>query len=164
MCIRVTSDSQSITPWRQPQRDFLPLSNLLEGGRSSCKWWFKVPPAPNCHPTVYETHPWLWNPGTLLQLPVAVTACSGPNCNWCQLDNGSPQHFWINQSVMPTADYVFYHFIRWQLWPLISSMLANQKRFFFFCMVISEPSVMWLEQEGSHLGSKSQMTTNAPNE
>ena len=84
---------------------FLLLSNLLEGGRSSCRWWFKVPHAPNCHPTVCERH--LWMPGTGLQLPVAVTACRGPGRDWCQLDNWSLDCFWVNQSVMHTADYIF---------------------------------------------------------
>lgn len=90
---------------------FPPLSSLLQGGRSSCKWWFKVPPAPNCHPTVYETDPWLWIPGTLLQLPVAVTACSGLYCNWCQLGNRSPHHFWISQPVMHSVFFLTFYII-----------------------------------------------------
>ena len=60
---------------------------------------------------------------------------------------------------MQGAEYIFCYFARGQLRALIP--IAKQERS-LFCMVISEPSLMWLEQEGSHLGSKKKMTMNAP--
>lgn len=86
--------------------NFSPFSKSYEGERSSCKWWYKVLPAPNCHPTVYETHPWQRIPLTSVQLCLAVTSCSEPNCNWCQLTVGS-RHRFCNRSVMSSAKYCF---------------------------------------------------------
>lgn len=54
-------------------------------------------------------HPWRRNPESLLRVPVTVTGCSGPDCNWCQSDDGSHPPS-LNRSISRvTADYVFYY-------------------------------------------------------
>lgn len=131
-----------------PAWSFGPFSNLLEGGSSSCKWWFKVP-------IPLSTKPWE-HASTACG---CVTSCRGPDCNWCQSDN----RFWINQSIMPTADCIFYYFIRWQPWPLIHCVSKPEEEVFFVFflhVVISEPSMImsW------NLGSKSQKTKNSTND
>lgn len=54
-------------------------------------------------------HLWRRSPESLLRVPAAVTGCSGPDCNWCQSDDGSHPPTLNRSSSCVTADHVFYY-------------------------------------------------------
>lgn len=140
---------------------FCPFPAILEGWRSSCKWWFKLPIAPNCHPAVYETHLWQWISGTMLQLLVALTVHSEPD--WTGVSYTTDCHTVFESiSLSWTQPSTFFcYFMQWQLWPIVSSMLTSPERVYFYFSVWWLVKWVWLEQEGLHLDSKSLMITNA---
>lgn len=162
MCILVTSTHSHHSEVTAPAGFFFcPFPAILEGWRSSCKWWFKLPIAPNCHPAVYETHLWQWISGTMLQLLVSLTVHSEPD--WSGVSYTTDCHT-VFESIslswtQPTT--FFCYFMQWQLWPIVSRMLTSPERVYFYFSVWWLVKWVWLEQEGLHLGSKSLMITNA---